>query len=134
MKSSLSLVSKKVAQLIADGQKEEAVNLLAGFIFLNKKQKDVDLILDLVMKEHYKITGILPVNLSLAYQKSEAELESIKKYLSAKLGAKNLSLSVENDPSIVGGFKAKTPIAEVDCSVETKINNLKKQFGREVNP
>lgn len=134
MKLSLSLVSKKVAQLIASGQKQEAVNLLAGFIFLNKKQKDVDLILDLVMKEHYKITGILPVNLSLAYQKSEAELESIKKYLSAKLGAKNLSLSVENDPSIVGGFKAKTPIAEVDCSVETKINNLKKQFGREVNP
>ena len=78
MKLSLSLVSKKVAQLIADGQKEEAVNLLAGFIFLNKKQKDVDLILDLVMKEHYKITGILLVNLSLAYQKSEAEVESIK--------------------------------------------------------
>ena len=74
MKLSLSLVSKKVARLIADGQKEEAVNLLAGFIFLNKKQKDVDLILDLVMKEHYKITGILPVNLSLAYQKSEAEV------------------------------------------------------------
>jgi F0F1-type ATP synthase delta subunit len=130
MKLSLSLVSKKVAQLIADGQKEEAVNLLAGFIFLNKKQKDVDLILDLVMKEHYKITGILPVNLSLAYQKSEAEVESIKKYLSTKLGVKNLNLSVENDPSIVGGFKAKTPIAEVDCSVETKINNLKKQFGQ----
>ncbi len=130
MKLSLSLVSKKVAQLIAIGQKQEAVNLLAGFIFLNKKQKDVDLILDLVMKEHYKITGILPVNLSLAYQKSEAEVESIKKYLSVKLGVKNLSLSVENDPSIVGGFKAKTPIAEVDCSVETKINNLKKQFGQ----
>ena len=130
MKLSLSLVSKKVAQLIVDGQKEEAVNLLAGFIFLNKKQKDVDLILDLVMKEHYKITGILPVNLSLAYQKSEAEVESIKKYLSAKLGVKNLSLSVENDPSIVGDFKAKTPIAEVDCSVETKINNLKNQFGQ----
>ena len=88
MKLSLSLVSKKVAQLIADGQKEEAVNLLAGFIFLNKKQKDVDLILDLLsagqsfesILEEYNSLELKDIYACLAYA---SKLTRIKTYLPA---------------------------------------------------
>lgn len=125
MKLSLTKISKKAANLLASGRQKDATQLIASFISLNKKQKDIDLILDLVMKEYYNLTGILSVDLSLAYQKSEDEMSSIKKFLAAKLNAKNLNINLINDPSIIGGFKAKTPIAEVDCSVKNQINNLK---------
>jgi F0F1-type ATP synthase delta subunit len=42
------------------------------------------------------------------------------------LNVKGINLTIENDPSIIGGFNVKTPIAEVDCSVQNQINNLKK--------
>lgn len=122
---SIKKVATKSAQLIADGKTSEAVELLASFIKLNKKQSEQDLIISQVVWQHFLLSGNLNVDLISAYPLSETQIENIKRFLQDKLNQQNINLSLVNDSSIIGGFKAKTPVVEIDCSVQSKLNKLK---------
>ena len=122
---SIKKIAAKSAQLISEGKSSEAIDLLAAFIKLNKKQSETDLIISQVIWEYYQLTGILNVDLISAYPLSDRQVKDIQTFLSKKLNEENLNLSLSNDASIIGGFKAKTPVVEVDCSVQSKLKRLR---------
>jgi F0F1-type ATP synthase delta subunit len=120
-------IAKKSAQLLASGKRNEALSLITSYIKLSGLKNQLDLIVDQVMLEFYKLTGELNLEITSAFDLNDSQVEAIKKYLSAKLKVSEDKLKVNliNDTSIIGGFKAKTPIAEVDRSIKTKLNQLK---------
>ncbi|HMS32280.1 MAG TPA: F0F1 ATP synthase subunit delta [Candidatus Saccharibacteria bacterium] len=124
---SIKQISKKSAQLLVDGQREQALSLITSYVKLGGLKNNLDLIIDQVMLELYKLTGQLNLEITSAFNLDQDQLSSIKKYIGLKLNITEdkLRVNLVNDPSIIGGFKAKTPIAEVDRSVKNKLNQLK---------
>jgi F0F1-type ATP synthase delta subunit len=124
---SIKQVSRKSAQLLANGQKSKALSLIRNYVKLERAKNQLDLIIERVMLEHYKITGELNLEITSAFNLDNNQISSIEGYISdmLKIPKNNINTTLNNDPSIIGGFKVKTPVVEVDRSIKTKLNQLK---------
>lgn len=112
-------------QLIDQPEKRaEWLQRLAAFVVVHKMVDDIDLIVNDIAHELYEQTGLLTVEVTSARQLSDEVRQAIKSLLQRQTGADRVVLHETTDQALLGGFVARTPDAEIDASIRTKLNKL----------
>jgi F-type H+-transporting ATPase subunit delta len=76
----------------------------------------------------YKETrNILSVKGIVAEKMSEAEIESLRSSLSEMLG-KETDLSIDIDPSLIGGIKLRIDNTFLDASIQNQLQSLRSKL------
>lgn len=78
-------------------------------------------------KLHEESTGEMSVNLETAHSLSGPALDEIKSFLESEWGRK-IKIQVQKNPSLIGGFVAKSANKTFDASVRFQLENLKQQI------
>ena len=112
-------------QLIDEPQRQaEWVQRLAAFVIVHKMVDDLDLIVNDIAHELFEQDGLLTVEVTGARQLGNEVRQSIKDMLQRQTGAERVVLHETTDQNLLGGFVARTPDAEIDASVRSKLNKL----------
>lgn len=72
--------------------------------------------------------GIQKVNVESAVAADEKTLQSIKKYVMDKTGAKDIEMHTSINPAVIGGLVIKFGDNLLDTSIAAKLRNLKKEL------
>ncbi len=97
---------------------------LAAYIVTRKLVADVDLIVNDIAHELYEQSGVLTVEVASARQLSDDLRESLRQLMQDQTGAGQVVLHETTDQTLLGGFVARTPDAEIDASVQNKLKKL----------
>jgi F0F1-type ATP synthase delta subunit len=68
--------------------------------------------------------GYLLVHITAARRLDGSALHKVEHVIKEQTGAKDLELEVIIDPSVIGGLKIETPLAELDNTVRSKMEKL----------
>jgi F-type H+-transporting ATPase subunit delta len=85
---------------------------------------DLDLFVNDLAYELHEQSGHLFVDVTSARKLTEAVRSELKHTLQDATGARHIELSEHVDPTLLGGLIARTPDAELDASVRTKLKQL----------
>jgi F0F1-type ATP synthase delta subunit len=105
-------------------KRAEWLQRLAAFIVVHNMVDEVDLIVNDIAHELHVQAGVLTVEVVSARQLSDGVRESLRELLRTETGADNVVLHETTDQALLGGFVARTPDAEIDASVRTKLKKL----------
>jgi len=83
-----------------------------------------ELIANDIAREIFKQRGELLVGVTSAYKMSESVRKDLQNALAAATGAKDVALSEQIDPELIGGLVAQTPDAILDVSVRSQLKQL----------
>jgi F0F1-type ATP synthase delta subunit len=119
---SRSQIAQLFLTLYEKESKQTAVKALAHLIMREKRQNDLDFIVNEIGTLHFKQTGHLNVAVTTAHVVSNDLLEKIKNHFLTTTRAKTISLTHSIDPKIIGGFIASTPTQELNASIHQQIN------------
>jgi F-type H+-transporting ATPase subunit delta len=72
--------------------------------------------------------GVQKVNVESAVKADEKTLQSIKKYVMDRTGAKDIELHTSINPEVIGGLVIKFGDNLLDTSIAAKLRNLKKEL------
>ena len=72
-----------------------------------------------------RTTGELLAEVASARPLSAAAQRRVKDLLKAVTGARTVSWQTTVDPKLVGGFRAETPLLEIEASLKRKLTTLK---------
>ncbi len=97
---------------------------LAAYIVTHKLVADVDLIVNDIAHELYEQSGVLTVEVASARQLSDDLRQSLRQLMQDQTGAGQVVLHETTDQTLLGGFVARTPDAEIDASVQNKLKKL----------
>ncbi|HSW66431.1 MAG TPA: F0F1 ATP synthase subunit delta [Bacillota bacterium] len=100
------------------------IKAAAAYLMEQRMVDDIDLFINDVAHELYEQSGHLLVDVTSARRLSDTVKSELKTTLQAATGAKRVELSEHLDPSLLGGLVAKTPDAQLDASVRTKLKQL----------
>jgi F0F1-type ATP synthase delta subunit len=125
-KISRRVIAQTIAQKLVDEPKRRAhwLKTLAAYMVNNAMQDDVDLMVNDLVREVYALSGELLVDVTTARPLTETLRKEIVRDIVHVTGARSVALSEQTDPEILGGFIARTPDAELDASVRTKLKQL----------
>ncbi|HSX31889.1 MAG TPA: ATP synthase F1 subunit delta [Candidatus Saccharimonadales bacterium] len=126
-----SKVSRRViartiaAKLLAEpDNKAHWLQVLAAYVIDRNMAEDVDLLINDIAHELYDQDGLLLVTVTSARALSDSLKEDLTRTLQASTGANQVELQTRVDPNLLGGLIAKTPDAQLDASVRTKLKQL----------
>lgn len=102
----------------------EWVQRLAAFVVVHKMADDIDLIINDIAHELHEQAGLLTTEVVSARQLSDAVRQSLRELLQTETGAQKVVLHETTDQALLGGFVARTPDAEIDASVQTRLKKL----------
>lgn len=125
-KISRRVIAQAVAQKLAEEPKRRAhwLKTLAAYMVTNNMQDDVDLMVNDLVREVYALSGELLVDVTTARPLTDTLRKEIIREITHATGARDVTLAEQTDPEILGGFIARTPDAELDASVRTKLKQL----------
>lgn len=103
------------------------VNLITLVCSKNRENILAD-IADTFIAAYRAHQGIQKVNIESAVAADEKTLQSIKKYVMDKTGAKDIEMHTTINPSVIGGLVIKFGDNLLDTSIAAKIRNLKKEL------
>lgn len=112
-------------ELLEKYSKKEVVKLLAQEIISQKWASEIDIIVKEIGKQMLVKKSILNAEIITARELSDSIKKEITSLLKKITSAETVSLNSVIDPSIIGGFKAITPVIEINGSIKEKINKLK---------
>jgi len=105
-------------------KRAEWLRRLAAYLVVYNMTDKVDLIVNDIAHELYQQTGTLTVEVVSARQLNDELRSSLKTLLQRESGADTVVLHETTDQDLLGGFVARTPDAELDASVRTKLRTL----------
>ncbi|MGF7228479.1 MAG: F0F1 ATP synthase subunit delta [Candidatus Saccharibacteria bacterium] len=125
-KISRRVIAQTVAsKLVADpSRRTHWLKMLAAYMVNNKMQDDLDLMVNDLVREIYALSGELLVDVTTARPLSQTIRADIARSLREVTGAREVLLREQTDPELLGGFIARTPDAELDGSLRTKLKQL----------
>lgn len=100
------------------------VQVLAAYLVEQNRIDEADLIVNDIAHELYEQDGQLLASVSSARPLSEAVRDLLKDTLKQETEARKVTLAERVDPSLLGGLLVRTPTAQMDVSVRTKLNQL----------
>jgi F0F1-type ATP synthase delta subunit len=113
------------ARLLSEpDQQAHWVQCLAAFLLMNNLVDDADLIINDVAYELQVQAGLLTVEVVSARELSDSVRTALRELLKSETGAASVVLHETTDQALLGGFVARTPDAEIDASVQTKLKKL----------
>jgi len=113
------------AKLVASpAERAKWVRALAAYLVEQNRTKETDLIVNDVAHELFIQNGQLLVTAVSARPLSESIRTELKQMIKQATQAKRVELTESVDPDLLGGLIARTPDAEADLSVRTKLKQL----------
>lgn len=96
----------------------------AAYLMEQKMVDDLDLFINDLAHELYMQSGHLLVDVTSARKLSDSVRGELKHTLGDATSAKHVELVEHVDTSLLGGLIARTPDAQLDASVRTKLKQL----------
>lgn len=113
------------AKLVHEPTRQEHwMQVLAAYLFEQKRTGEADLLITDIERELHLQAGILSAKVVSARPLSDVLRTALTKMLTAETQAKRVVLAEEIDKSLIGGLVARTPDAELDTSVRTKLQQI----------
>lgn len=125
-KISQRTLSKTIAQKIVAEPANRAhwLQTLAAYLLENNLANRTDAIVNDVAREIFALNGDLLVRVTSARPLTSGLRKEIEQLLCQKTGAKRVILDETVDESLLGGIIARTPDAELDLTVRSKLKQL----------
>ncbi len=125
-KISRRVIAQTVALKVVNDPTRRAhwLKALAAYMVNNNMQDDVDLMVNDLVREVYALSGELLVDVTTARPLTDSLRTEIMREIAHATGAQDVVLSESTDADLLGGFIARTPDAELDASVRTKLKQL----------
>ncbi|HSX17684.1 MAG TPA: F0F1 ATP synthase subunit delta [Patescibacteria group bacterium] len=113
------------AKLLAEPSRQAHwIKVTAAYLLEQNMAADIDLIINDIAHELFEQSGHLLVDVTSARKLSDAVRNELKQSMRAETGATRVELIEHIDPSLLGGLIARTPDAQLDASVRTKLKQL----------
>lgn len=118
--------AKTIAQKMIQepAKRKHWVAMLAAYMLETGITDKVDAVANDVAREIFVQSGELLVHVTSARPLSDATRKQVAHIIKEQSGAKNVTLDEAVDPSLLGGLIARTPDAELDLSVRSKLKQL----------
>ena len=125
-KVSRRVLARTLAAKLFEQPSERAhwIKALAAFLVDTNRVGELDLIVNDIAHELYVQRGELLVNVTSARPLSDQVREELRHILKSATSAREVDLTESIDPSLLGGLIARTPDAQLDASVRTKLKVL----------
>jgi len=104
---------------------KEVVAVLAEAIMREKRTNDIEIIAQEIGKQFLLTQNHLDANVQTARELTPQTREEIIDLLKKITSAKTVSAEYEINPKLLGGFKAFTPVMEIDASLARPLHQLK---------
>jgi len=119
------LAKTVVSELIAGKPQARVIHSLAAYMVEHKMAHQTEMLIGDITSEYARQTGKLTVEVSSAYQLSDAIRGQLTEFFTKETGAEKVVLHESRDQQLIGGLVARTPDAELDLSVRRKLTKLR---------
>lgn len=125
-KASRRVVARTVAaKLLSEPEaRKHWIKALAAYLIETRRVDEIDLIVNDIARELFEQRGELVVDVTSARPLTDPVRKELKGLLKEVTDAKEVLLSESVDSSLIGGLIARTPDAQLDASVRTKLKQL----------
>jgi F-type H+-transporting ATPase subunit delta len=125
-KTSRRVIARTVAAKLLEEPKERKhwITVLAAYLVDANRVGELDLVVNDIAHELFEQKGELLVDVTSARPLTEQVRAELKALLKESTGANQVDLSEQVDPAILGGLIARTPDAQLDVTVRTKLRQL----------
>ena len=120
-------LAKYAAEQIMAGN-DTIIEEIASLLVYEKRQREIELLVrdvEAELAEH----GEIVASVESARKLDVDTKREIEKYLMSAVGANNnkskVTLKESIDPTLIGGFKLRTPTATLDATIAKKLNDLR---------
>lgn len=120
-------LAKYAAEQIIAGN-DTIIEEIASLLVYEKRQREIELLVrdvEAELAEH----GEIVASVESARKLDVDTKREIEKYLMSAVGANNnkskVTLKESIDPTLIGGFKLRTPTATLDATIAKKLNDLR---------
>ena len=120
-------LAKYAAEQIMAGN-DTIMEEIASLLVHEKRQREIELLVrdvEAELAEH----GEIVASVESARKLDVDTKREIEKYLMSAVGANNnkskVTLKESIDPTLIGGFKLRTPTATLDATIAKKLNDLR---------
>ena len=120
-------LAKYAAEQIMAGN-DTIMEEIASLLVYEKRQREIELLVrdvEAELAEH----GEIVASVESARKLDVDTKRDIEKYLMSAVGANNnkskVTLKESIDPTLIGGFKLRTPTATLDATIARKLNDLR---------
>jgi len=113
------------AKLLAEPAKRKHwLQVAAAYLIENNQAEDVDLLVNDIAHEVFEQSGKLHVDVTSARPLTDGVRDELKRLLTEATNAKQVDLTEHVDADLLGGLIARTPSAQLDVSVRSKLRQL----------
>lgn len=125
-KTSRRVVARTIASRLIEAPKERKrlISMLAAYLIETNRVDELEQVVNDIAHELFEQKGELLVNVTSARPLSDQVRAELKTLLGAATGANHVDLTEQLDPDLLGGLVARTPDAQLDVSVRTKLKQL----------
>ena len=125
-KASRRVIARTVAaKLLAEPKAHKHwIAALAAYLIDTKRASEVDLVVNDIAHELFEQEGKLLVDVTSARPLTDQVRSELTRVLKDATAAKEVDLTENVDPSLLGGLIARTPDAQLDASVRTTLKQL----------
>lgn len=120
-------LAKYAAEQVLAGN-DAVLEEIAGLLIYEKHEREVDLLVRDIEAELAE-RGEVVASVESARVLDDSTRRKIEQFLAAVASDKNskpkVSLRESIDPTLIGGFKLRTPTATLDATVSKKLNDLR---------
>ena len=120
-------LAKYAAEQVMAGN-DTIMEEIASLLVYEKRQREIELLVrdvEAELAEH----GEIVASVESARKLDVDTKREIEKYLMSAVGANNnkskVTLKESIDPTLIGGFKLRTPTATLDATIAKKLNDLR---------
>jgi F-type H+-transporting ATPase subunit delta len=125
-KSPVIPTDKKLAitKQLFEGKTSELIYSFVVLLIKKGREADLHEIVEQFIVQYNRIKGITPVKLITAVKMESGEVQTMVSALKAKELLKEVELTEEVDPELIGGFILQYGDKMIDQSVKSKLNQL----------
>lgn len=127
MKVSVNNLARAIYESSSDKKESELVKLNQGIIELIQEKNmlgKTDQILEALEKIIDEEEGLVRVKVSAKGKISKTITNQIEEFIKERYGAKNVMMSLTEDPKLLGGIKIQIGDEIIDTTLSTKISQL----------
>lgn len=113
------------AKLVAEPSRSEHwMKVLAAYLLEHKQADLAELMTNDIAREIFKQRGELLVEVTSSHEMTDTIRKDLQNALAKATGAKDVTISEQIDPDLLGGLVAQTPDAILDASVRSQLKQL----------
>lgn len=118
---------RKLAELVADrllSGDTDVITQLAAYLVDTHQTRSVGVLVRDIETALAR-RGTVVADIASAHELSQAMSQRIRQFVSRHTGASQVVLRTHHDPALLGGVRITTPTAQLDTTIQTKLQQLR---------